>query len=459
MLASIASIQDAAPPVLPLPPHRAWQRLALFMPPLLNLLLLTFLVFHYAIDAPDWDQWHFIPFLDRAYSHQLTLRDFWAQHNEHRLLFPRLIMLICARLSGWNIRWELAVNLLLALGIYGVYVRLIRRSAAQSGYAAFGNLIPVAGLIVFSLRQWQNWTWGWQLQIFLNVLAVVAGVAALTRAGNGWGRVWAGIGCGIVATYSFGNGLLFWFVGAFVLLCAPADPRKKPQGAVWGVVALLVIASYLHHYDRGSATLPFAAHHPFAVLLYVCAYLGSLPAIKASVWLALPIGIAGLALCGWAARGLLRDGRTPRAVLVPYFALALYTLLSALVSGMGRALLGTQQALESRYTTISALFWIAALALALLHLRPTPNGADRPPAPRAPQRGTLVLVAFGVWIALISVKDTHQFKDHYALLSGDQERLRQGRADIPYLVEPECRQAAPEYIRILQDRHLTVFRH
>ena len=35
--------------------------------------------------------------------------------------------------------------------------------------------------IVDSLVQWQNWLWGWQLQVFMNALATVVTVLFLVR--------------------------------------------------------------------------------------------------------------------------------------------------------------------------------------------------------------------------------------------------------------------------------------
>ncbi len=94
------------------------QALLLRAIPLLIFAVLAICVFRYAVPIPILDQWALLPLLEKSYQHPLTWGDFWAQHNEHRLVFPRLIMLLCARLSGWDLRWELAVNLLLGVGIY-----------------------------------------------------------------------------------------------------------------------------------------------------------------------------------------------------------------------------------------------------------------------------------------------------------------------------------------------------
>ena len=77
------------------------------------------------VDVPFWDAWELVPRLDRLDSGTLTLRDVWGQHNEHRPMFPILLMLGLARVSGWNIGLEIAANVLLGVGIFAVFVRYL----------------------------------------------------------------------------------------------------------------------------------------------------------------------------------------------------------------------------------------------------------------------------------------------------------------------------------------------
>jgi len=67
---------------------------------LVPLAFLLCVVARYAVPVPYWDQWEFVPLLEKTYHGQLTFHDLWAQHNEHRILFPRIIMLALAHLTG-----------------------------------------------------------------------------------------------------------------------------------------------------------------------------------------------------------------------------------------------------------------------------------------------------------------------------------------------------------------------
>ena len=85
---------------------------------ILNPIAVAVLVWRFHVDVPFWDQWDFVPDLDRLFSGQLDLSFLFRQHNEHRMFFPRLIMLALARVTHWSIGWELVVSYLLTWGIF-----------------------------------------------------------------------------------------------------------------------------------------------------------------------------------------------------------------------------------------------------------------------------------------------------------------------------------------------------
>ena len=63
---------------------------------LLPLAFLIWVVVQYAVVVPYLDQWELVPLLEKTYHGELTFHDLWAQHNEHRLIFPQIIMLLLA---------------------------------------------------------------------------------------------------------------------------------------------------------------------------------------------------------------------------------------------------------------------------------------------------------------------------------------------------------------------------
>ncbi len=387
--------------------------LLMFVIPCLCFTLLAFLTLHYVIAVPILDQWELVPLLQKSYQGQLAFGDLWAQHNEHRLLFPRLIMLGLARLSHWDLRWELVTSLLLAVGILSVVGIQLRQTAKIVKDDTLLRLLPVASIVVFSLRQSENWMWGWQLAIFLNILAVVAGIALLTHPAPTWGKWIGAVCCGVVATYSFANGLLFWPLGAFALWANTRDSTFRARMAGWCVCAVLTAASYFYQYAKppDSPPLLYTLSHPFTFAAYFLSYIGAFISIKDTPVIGVCMGLVGLALLILAWRSLRQNGKIPPEALTPYLAYALYVLLSALVSTVGRAGFGAKQAMASRYLTISELFWIAILVMGYLTARQREATQTSAQTERWARR---VLVVAGLVFAVNSLKNIRAFPQQYA---------------------------------------------
>jgi hypothetical protein len=339
------------------------------------LVFLIWTVFHYAVAVPFWDEWELVPLLDKTYHGGPAFHDLWAQHNEHRLLFPQIIMLALARLTHWDVRYELALNLLLALGIFAVFVHQVKLTARKLGLGGLRWAVPVIALIVFSLAQYQNWLWGWQMQMFLNVLAVLGGLVLLANETFHWRRFACAALLGIVATYSFANGLLFWPVGWCLLFVATAGTKaRKAALAGWTLISILTLASYLYHYQKPEEHPPLnlVFKMPLEYAAFVLKYTGNLCAQyvggsdASDGAFELIFGLAALVAFGWAVTMLLRRRMADVRTLLPYFGMSLYSLGSALMTGIGRAGLGSNQALYSRYGTMMVPFWVALVVFLFL---------------------------------------------------------------------------------------------
>lgn len=129
------------------------------MPPL----LIAATVVRYGVNVPYWDQWNFVNHVDKVYTGQFGFADVWVQANEHRIILPGLVMLALAWVSGWDIRYELAANVVAALGVLGMLALLIHQTIRPVAPRLTSWLVLIVSLTTFSLTQWENWLWGWQL--------------------------------------------------------------------------------------------------------------------------------------------------------------------------------------------------------------------------------------------------------------------------------------------------------
>jgi len=118
------------------------------LPPYVLVLLLRL----YHVDVPFLDEWAYMLILPKSYECTLSLADLFALHNEHRLFFPRLIMLVPARLTYWNMLYETGAAVVFAAGAFGLLVLRLRATGREVGRNLL-VLAPVLSLVHFSLSQ------------------------------------------------------------------------------------------------------------------------------------------------------------------------------------------------------------------------------------------------------------------------------------------------------------------
>lgn len=338
-------------------------------------LCVVLLTLHYGVDVPLVDQWAMPPLLEKSYAGTLTLHDLFAQYAEHRLLFPRLITIGLARLSGWNVRWELVANLLLATLTGALLIVLLRRALAASG-----SRMPVWGpalfsLLTFSLCQWENWLWGGQIHFFLNVLCVGGGVLALWNTRRAGSFVCA-ILLGVIATFSLASGLIFWWIGLFVIAIDDWPVRLRWRRiAIWSAAELVVYAIYFYDFipfaPAGERLNPILS--PVIFSRYLLTFLGS-PAVSFSgsafpprdSGVAALVGLASVLLFAVVLLRIWREGAPFRRSETPFVALGAYAFLAGASAAVGRGKFGTPQAMAPRYTTVSLLWWFGLCGCLLI---------------------------------------------------------------------------------------------
>ena len=201
---------------------------------------------HYAVNVPIGDEWALVPLFEKWDRHQLTFHDLYQQHNEHRILIPKLIYLAFAQLTNWNLRAEMFFSVALCAGTSAGFYVLLRRTLGGPPRQLL-LLWAAANLLIFSPTQAQNWLWGFQLQMFIPNLCLVLTLVILTSDFSWWPRFGASVVLIAVATFSFGSGLLLWPVVALFLVLRG---ESKWRIAAWLLAFALVVALYFPGYYR-----------------------------------------------------------------------------------------------------------------------------------------------------------------------------------------------------------------
>ena len=224
-------------------------------------------------------------------------------------------------------------------------------------FKKFRVLLPVFSIIVFSPSQWENWLWGWQIQIFLNLAAVVWGIVLISSKNLNWKKIILSLFLGIIASYSFSTGLLYWIVSLTVLLLVRSNKNSFMALFIHFISAFIVIFFYFNDF-KYSTPAPFALSQILNYLIYFFSFLGA-PVIGIHPLPSSLMGLAGFIIFAYFLRKLFHP---------MLFGLGMYAILGAILVSFGRWHLGSMQAISSRYITITNLLWIANLTFLYLSI-------------------------------------------------------------------------------------------
>ena len=317
-------------------------------------------IWRFGVDVPYWDQWQLVPYLEDWANGTLNAAKLFAQHNEHRIFFPRLVMIALAQISAWNTHVEMFASWAIMLVGVGTllweHLRTFGRSATSLWLFA-----PMSWLF-FSLRQQENWLWGWQITIFMAAAATCVGLALLDSAERKPIRFTLALGCALVSGYSFGGGMGVWPAGAALLgwklfIVRKPDVRRflAMQLAIWlgsGAAATLLYAVGFTS-PGGPPRLQFLSDPGFFIRLVlgtVGAPLTSSSDLLGAEAVGLVILLTLLAALSLAARGKVELEKCSLAAGLFVFALSTHAMVLFSRSGWGMAMVTA-----SRYTTLFAL--------------------------------------------------------------------------------------------------------
>ncbi len=317
----------------------------------------------YKVDVPFGDQWDFIPLLEKSYSGPVTAGDLFAQHNEHRLFFPRIAMLILAHRSGWKVRDELILIQLIILLTFCILIFQTHKFLKNSSAVNWSLILPFISLLYFCLSQWENWIWGWQIQVVLSIFAAISGFSILCAKNVGFIKICLSLLLGTISFFSFANGFLFFFIGIILLfsLKHQSNFKKYAYVAFFSVYSFIIFMAYTSGYKKPPhhPSIFSFIDNPMEFIGYFFKYIGGAVAGPRS---ALYIGVFGVLIFFIFFVFILKN-KIQRAETLFWISIAFYSLGSAFISGIGRSGFGSIQALSPRYASFSILFWITIFVL------------------------------------------------------------------------------------------------
>ena len=341
--------------------HKTALNIIFYFTVIFPIVFIAALILRYGVNVPTFDQWELVSYFQKFDAHTLTLTDIIAQHNEHRIAFPRIIMLGAGYFTNWNLVAEMMISLGIQVLSFILIWKAIRRTVKGEAAKVY---IVIASLVMFNPMQWENWLWGWQIQWYLTILGMITALYFcwyLPLKRRPLNHVIA-ITAATVATFSLAGGLVTW-----VLLLVLLAIRKQAIALGLYTVAFLTNAAvYLHNYHSVTGHTPITAmfNNQLEFFRYLCLYVGG--AISNHHQIA---PIAGAIIIGSFLVLSIKAILEKQKAAYFWIALGTFVLINAAMTGSGRFLLGPEQALASRYTSISLLLLLSVVMLVGPHIQ------------------------------------------------------------------------------------------
>jgi hypothetical protein len=319
----------------------------------------------YGVNGLWFDDWGFVSIVHAALTGHLSLGLLWAQHNENRMAIPYLAMLAIALPTHYDTKVVMLLDAVLFVATFGVWLAIVS-SFCQRRVTL--PLVAVCGIVWFSLADWQNALWGFQLAWYL-ILGGLTGmlILLLNRSPDRseFGRLVGAVAVAVVASYSSAQGLLLWPVWLVCLAWGWRGRRRsraRIEAPVWVGAGAIATAIYFVDYSGNGFSPDVLVHSPGLVVDSVLANIGNVfPSSSPLLGLHEVLGVVILVATGLVSYLSLRDPKLePRGALP--LCLLVFALLFDLSVTTDRLIFGLALSVTSRYTMANLLLPLGLIA-------------------------------------------------------------------------------------------------
>jgi len=356
--------------------HFSKAKVFLFVIYLFPFAFLLWFVNSFSVNVPWEDDWQLLSFFEKIYFGKVGFHDFFAQHNEHRMFFPKIIFAASAFTSKWNIKYQLYFSVFLAAVSFFTIYKISYSQALQKNKTIFHFVNILSCILLFSIVQYGNWLWGFQLAWFLINTCILLAVLVVNAKSclSPKVKILASAMFCFIASFSCAHGLLSWLALIPSVLSIPGKASyRKNRLIAWILLFLISFTIYLTDYSSPShhPSTFFFLKHPVAAGNYFLTLLGFPIAGK---FLTPVFGFILLLIFLILSFYCLKNYQSKFAHnAAPWLSIGMYSLMFATIVTIGRAGFGVEQATISRYTTNSILLTISVVQLLWLFFNSNPK--------------------------------------------------------------------------------------
>lgn len=357
-----------------------------------------------------WDEWDGRLVMNVPIS-ELTWSLLWEPHNEHRIVFSKILFYLDFALFNGSNAPLLVFNLILAFLVLITVYKILKLNYSVTNFSSIVPQLCSFGIFAFSILQIENFSWGFQSQFFLSVLFPLLSFYFYIRYVSQGNVIWVLLSY-LFVIFSIGTIASGNFAIVVVLLASIVLRRK-----IWEIVLHLfltcfIFALYLKNYSSGSSsTFETLLQESDFILHFVLVYFTSPMNKLIGIQNQLITALIALVLLSLFLKNTYEIFRSEKYDWVAFVGLMMfsYSVLVAIASAWGRIDSGITQATASRYTTVSLFGWFGAL-LVIMHKRDLQSDRSRFTWLQLSALVTLLFIPFQI-VNSKSVSDVKFYRD------------------------------------------------
>lgn len=313
---------------------------------------------------PQGDMWHgYVDF----YLHLLDgdKSAWWGQHNEHRIIFSRILFYLDLAFLGGQSRLLVPVNVIFMMSMwYMILVYANKFIYNKIDNKHFYYIVVLITVFAYSWKQDENITWAFQSVFWAAYIFPLLAFYFLARSAINKEKELmyfiASASFGILSAGTMANGILAL---PLMVVMAVFIRKKYSYTLILTVLALMVVIPFLYYYQTPAEHTSFidnVLNFPLRTVVFFIEYVGAPPK---SIVVSFILGLAHLYMIYIAIKNIRQHKDNP--LYISIIAFLLYYLATAIATSGGRVEHGINSALVGRYTTPAILAILLSLILYL----------------------------------------------------------------------------------------------
>lgn len=229
----------------------------------------------YGVNVPFLDQWFTVPsLLDELFEGKLTIFELFEQHNESRMPFPLIIMLVLAYVTKYNILYEISLSYILYTSSFLILFLMYKNDQGINRLSLL-KFVPISWFF-FNLCQMGNMLFGIQISQSLMILMFLGSVYLIDSSSEFDKRFLISVGTAVVASFSFIAGLSVW-PACMIQIILQDSAQKLRKITIWGFTGALIYIIYFYNFAKPGShpSFLYSLYNPYDGLLCFIYSVGS----------------------------------------------------------------------------------------------------------------------------------------------------------------------------------------